>query len=234
MNTRILFINRNTNLLKLVSNRLGNENVEVKSATTWGQAVKLVQREEFDLIIGDTRGSKEEISGFLEAINGDGKLQTEIVMLGEDYEQLSSPRHDNVHIFERKPFLQEGVFKLLEKVKEKKKTLHAFNQNLLNNQSRYLRFGEFTVDTLTKTVMKGDSEIYLRTKEYLLLITLLKNAGRVLSREELKERAWGENCPSDIKTVEVTISSLRKKIEGKEDRGRFIRTERGEGYRLVP
>jgi DNA-binding response OmpR family regulator len=82
-----------------------------------------------------------------------------------------------------------------------------------------------TLDPAANTISVGDRRIDVSGKEYSVLLTLMENKGRLLSREKMEAKlyAWGEELSSNA--VEVHIHNLRKKL-GKD----FIKTVRGVGY----
>ncbi len=82
-----------------------------------------------------------------------------------------------------------------------------------------------------EVVVRGEA-IRLSVKEMQLLELLLRNAGQVLTKEQLFERAWGLDSDSDIGNVELYIHYLRKKIPCQKA-GVEIKTVRGVGYMLV-
>jgi two-component system copper resistance phosphate regulon response regulator CusR len=79
-------------------------------------------------------------------------------------------------------------------------------------------------------VTKKGRRINLSSKDFSLLEYLLRNKGRVLTRQEIMEHTWDENGDPFSNTIEVHIMSLRKKLETKKDR--FIFTYSGRGYKL--
>ena len=76
-----------------------------------------------------------------------------------------------------------------------------------------------------------DKEIKLRKKEFALLRLLLENPGRVLTREVLIDRVWGNDYVGDTKTLDVHIKRLRTLIEEDPKNPTHITTVRGVGYR---
>jgi len=72
--------------------------------------------------------------------------------------------------------------------------------------------------------------LQLRPKEFVLLAELLRNKGRVLSREELLTRVWGRYDPSHTATLDVHINWLRRKLERNPHHPKLIRTVKGVGY----
>ena len=76
----------------------------------------------------------------------------------------------------------------------------------------------------------ADKNVDLRTQEFDLLMTLAENRGRVLSREQLLQQAWGFDYYGQTRTVDVHIAQLRKKLDGSTV---HIETVTGVGYKLV-
>lgn len=70
----------------------------------------------------------------------------------------------------------------------------------------------------------------LPPKEFDLLRTLMENAGKVQTRDQLLAAVWGSDYPDDNKTLNVHILRIRKKIETNHDHPTRIRTVRGRGY----
>lgn len=93
-----------------------------------------------------------------------------------------------------------------------------------------LNAGALVVDEAGRTVRVADQEISLTRKEFDLLVTLIQQSGRVLTRERLLERVWGYDHPGETRTVDVHIRQLRKKL-GKPTAD-SIETLVGVGYRF--
>jgi DNA-binding response OmpR family regulator len=70
----------------------------------------------------------------------------------------------------------------------------------------------------------------LRTQEFDLLLTLAEHRGRVLSREQILEKAWGFDFYGQTRTVDVHVAHLRRKIEASTVK---IETVTGVGYKLT-
>ncbi|MBD1844331.1 response regulator transcription factor [Cyanobacteria bacterium FACHB-63] len=78
----------------------------------------------------------------------------------------------------------------------------------------------------------SEQELKLSPKEFALLREFLQSRGRILSRDNLLERIWGDDYYGDAKTVEVHIHWLRQKLERDPSKPEYITTLRGFGYRL--
>ena len=90
---------------------------------------------------------------------------------------------------------------------------------------------ELVIDNKNFTVKKGDREIELSNKEYEVLLFLARNAGQIFTREELLNKVWGyDGFLGDLRTVDVTMSRLRSKIEDVPAEPEYILTKRTKGY----
>ena len=79
-------------------------------------------------------------------------------------------------------------------------------------------------------VSKNNEAIDLTLREFELLKFLWQSQGQVFSREERLEKVWGYEYYGDVRTVDVTIRRLRKKIEDDASKAAFVLTKRGVGY----
>jgi two-component system alkaline phosphatase synthesis response regulator PhoP len=93
-----------------------------------------------------------------------------------------------------------------------------------------ISLADLTIDSASREVRLGERTLDLRTQEFDLLLTLAEARGRVLTREQLLQQAWGFDFYGQTRTVDVHVAHLRKKLEGSSVR---IETITGIGYKLV-
>lgn len=91
-------------------------------------------------------------------------------------------------------------------------------------------FGGVVIDEEARSVKKDGEEVTLTIKEYDLILFLMKNAGKVYSRENLLNLVWGYDYIGDPRTVDVHIRRLREKLEDNPSEPRYILTKWGIGY----
>ena len=91
-----------------------------------------------------------------------------------------------------------------------------------------ITFKELTVDTDRKTCYIEDKEVLLTKTEYYLLLFLVSNKNKILTRKELAKSVW--DVPVSDRAVDTTVSRLRKKLKGL---GRNLMTRIGFGYGLL-
>jgi DNA-binding response OmpR family regulator len=98
---------------------------------------------------------------------------------------------------------------------------------------------DLTLDPAARRCSIAGNEVALRPKEYELLETLVLSSGAAVSREDLMSRVWDENWFGSTKTLDVTIASLRRRLQLAAERHGAtclptLSTLRGHGYRLDP
>src|SRR5829696_8495057 len=98
-----------------------------------------------------------------------------------------------------------------------------------------LRFagGDLQVDLAARTVTLSGDPLELSRKEFDLLAELVRNAGRVVTREDLMARVWDENWFGSTKTLDVHVRWLRQKLDDAPDAPRYLHTVRGVGFRFT-
>jgi two-component system, OmpR family, alkaline phosphatase synthesis response regulator PhoP len=89
---------------------------------------------------------------------------------------------------------------------------------------------DLTIDPVRREARLGERTLNLRTQEFDLLLTLAGQPGRVFTREQLLQQAWGFDYYGQTRTVDVHIAHLRKKMDGGTV---IIETVTGVGYKLV-
>ncbi|MGI4953120.1 MAG: response regulator [Janthinobacterium lividum] len=87
------------------------------------------------------------------------------------------------------------------------------------------------VDLLRRTVQVDGAEVMLTPREYGLLEALVRNAGRVITHQQLLRLVWGPSHTADVQYLRVYVGHLRQKLGA--EAARLIRTEAGVGYRLL-
>jgi len=173
-------------------------------------------KESFDIIVLDIGLPK--MSG-LEVLRGvrDRNIHTPVVIL---------TARDSVD--DRVKGLDAGADDYLAKpfdLDELCARMRALQRRSKARSTPVITYGDITLDPASHVVRKGEEQIMVSRREFVLLQKLLENAGRVISRESLNQSlyGWGENIDSNA--LEVHIHNIRKRF-GNE----IIRTIRGVGY----
>lgn len=118
-----------------------------------------------------------------------------------------------------KPF---SVMELMARVRSQ---LRRTEENIVN----YKEMGSLKINTDTREVFVNNQPVTLTFKEYELLIYLIDNTHRVVTRDELLNKIWGYEYTGETRTIDIHIRTLRQKIGSA---GEYIKTVRGMGYRI--
>ncbi len=95
-------------------------------------------------------------------------------------------------------------------------------------------FGPYQLDTMGQRLLRNGQDVGLSGAEYQLLVDLMANPGRVLSRDWFIQRFKGYDRDPFDRSIDTRVTRLRRKIEADPSQPRYIRTVRGEGYLFNP
>jgi DNA-binding response OmpR family regulator len=223
MAARILVVDDERPLVESIRFALQREGHEVAEASDGLRALELAQSGQFDLVLLDVMlpgMSGFEVCRFLRQVS-------DVPIL------LLTARSDET---DRVVGLDLGADDYITKPFSMRELMARVRAALRRRglaQTVRVAVGDLVVDPARHEVRCGDRVLALSPKEYDLLETLLRHAGRVLSRGQLLERVWGYDYEGDERTVDVHVSWLRRKLR---EAGSAVRIEavRGVGYRLEP
>ena len=97
------------------------------------------------------------------------------------------------------------------------------------NTDDTITFGDYTIDLYKEKLLSLNGEIGLKAMEYKLLLYLVKNKNRTITKEELFQNVWGDSITGDG-TLNVHVRKLREKIEDNPNEPCYIKTIWGTGY----
>ena len=124
-----------------------------------------------------------------------------------------------------KPF---GILELSARIRS---LLRRTRKEEEGENKKQLKVGAIQADKQTREVFSGGSAVDLTKKEYDLLICLMENHSRILTREELLNKIWGYDYEGESRTLDMHIKTLRQKLGDRN--GACIKTIRGVGYRML-
>lgn len=121
-----------------------------------------------------------------------------------------------------KPF---SVLELSSRIKSVLRRSYKVEDNILN-------YKDITIDKENYLVSHDGEEVILTKKEYKILLYMLENKGRVVTREELLNEVWGYDFEGESRTLDMHMKTLRNKIGSEDDKYKYVKTIRGIGYKL--
>lgn len=216
---KILMIEDDTDLLEGLSFSLQLDNYEIACASTCRQGLSLLNAEHFDLLLLDC--NLPDGNGFDLCTQIRRFTPIPILMLTARETEMDEVKALELGVddYIRKPFslavLKARIKKLLQ---------HAERPNLLLSNG-------IAIDKDACTVARGTDEIICSQTEYRLLLYLVENKNRVLSKDQILNHIWDSGGKYvDDNTVSVNIRRLRTKIEEDASNPRFLKTVYGLGY----
>ena len=126
-----------------------------------------------------------------------------------------------------KPF---SVEELLARIRVATRRLNSMNEKQAES---IFKNGDLTIDYSAGCVYLYDKELHLTPIEYKLLCLLSKNVGKVLTHTYITMEIWGTSRESDVASLRVFMTTLRKKIEQDSVESKYIQTHIGVGYRML-
>jgi two-component system alkaline phosphatase synthesis response regulator PhoP len=227
---KILIVDDEEHIIELLKFNLLNAGYDVLTANNGIDAVKIAKAEKPSLLLLDLM--LPGIDGFdvCKEIKRDNDMKkTSIIMLtakGEELDKILGLEL-GADDYITKPF---SVRELLARVKAVLRRTNSFSEI---EEDQY-DSQNLKVDFERHEVFVNGEKVDLTLKEFELLQILIKNKGKILTRETLLDKIWGYEYIGETRTVDVHIRYLRKKIEEDDKNPRFIETIRGVGYRFNP
>jgi DNA-binding response OmpR family regulator len=225
---RLLIIDDDVRLAEMLAEYLAPEGIELTAVASGIQGLRSAQRENFDLIILDVM--LPGLSGFdvLKQLRETGS-KTPVLMLtarGDDVDRIVG-LDLGADDYLSKPF---NPRELLARVKAiLRRTAEADS-----NEPAELAVGELRVNLRRREAFLGEQALKLTNAEFVILLTLMRAPGEVVSREALTRTALGRQLLPDDRSLDTHISNLRRKLGSEADADVLIRSIRGSGYLLVP
>lgn len=204
---------------------LQKEGYETALAKTVKQALEIISQEAFSLYILDL--TLPDGSGYdvCREIKAKGDLPVIFLTAFDDEVNVVMGFDLGADDYISKPF---RVNELMARIKS---VLRRYNSE--NGKSGIIELHGLKINTNEAKVYKNGSEIILTAMEYRLLLILINNKGRVLSRNQLLENIWDiDGIFVNDNTLTVYIKRLRDKIEDNSDEPKIIKTVRKMGYIL--
>lgn len=219
---RILLIDDDKAIRGFLKSALESECFEVDAAEDGEKGSFLGRTNDYDAIICDYSLPKKNGLQICEEIRKDGK-DTPILMLSVEGESHTKAELLNIGAddYLTKPFSLE---ELLARVRALMRRPNQIKNDIL-------KIDDLIVDTKRHLVHRGEKEIYLTMKEFMLLEYLMRSRGTVQSRAIILEHVWDMNADLFSNTIEAHISNLRRKIDTK-GKAKLIHTIPGRGYKI--
>lgn len=225
---RILVIDDNMELCELLTDYLTPEGIDVESVHNAERGIERALSGELTLVVLDVM--LPDMSGFdvLRRIRDRSRIP--VLMLtarGDDIDRIVGLEM-GADDYLAKPF---NPRELIARIRAIKRRAEPEKRKIATKAlSERIVVGDIELDTGTRTVFRSGRIIELTAVEFNLMEELLLNAGQLVSREELVKKVLGRTLSPYDRSIDVHISSLRKKLGSEIDGIERIKTVRGIGY----
>lgn len=219
---RILVAEDETKLAGFIQKGLQQAGYISERCSNGAQALEKAASENFDLILLDlmlpgTNGF--EVLKNLRAFNI--KIPVIIISALSDTTQVVQGLDLGAVDYIKKPFEWDELLARIRIVQRK----------IFNTETSVIVIDDLVIDLMSRKVMRGEKEINLTAKEFLLLKYLARNANRVVNKNQVLENVWDMDFDPESNIVEVYMYQLRRKIDKGFDVA-MIETIVGAGYKL--
>ncbi|MBQ8525824.1 MAG: response regulator transcription factor [Clostridia bacterium] len=220
----IYFVEDDDNIRKLVCYALAKEGYEIQGFERPSEFWSEMSRQTPELILLDIMLPEEDGLSILKKLRSSpGTEDISVIMIsakGSEYDKVAG-LDGGADDYVAKPF---GMTELVSRVRA---VLRRRGRSK-NDESKSYRTGSLYVDPSRHIIEVSGQTVALSFKEYTLLLVLLEAEGKVVRREELLNRVWGE-CYDESRTLDVHIRKLRVKLGAA---GELIQTVKNMGYKI--
>jgi len=221
---RVLIIEDNIDVNKMLGEALTDEGYQVKSAYTGIEGVNEIKNNAYDLVLLDIMLPYKSGDEVLREVREFSEIPIIIIsakdLVGTKIDLLKLGADDYI----TKPFDLDEVVARVET------NLRRYHKQI--QESKIYQYKGMTLDDNTKRVSVNNIEIELTAKEYMILELLLKHKGKVFTKSNLYESVWQDEYIGDDNAVKTHISNLRSKLKKVNLDEVYIETVWGLGYRL--
>jgi two-component system KDP operon response regulator KdpE len=220
---KILVVDDEPPIRRLLRTGLGTQGYSIAEVENAGQAQAHLKNDKADLVVLDLGLPDRNGLELLKDLRQAG-IDVPVVVLSSrtDEAGIVQALELGADDYVTKPF---SMNELIARIKVALR--HRLQEQ---GEKPIFKVGDLQVDLVRRLVKLGENEVKLSPREYDILRTLVRHAGRVLTHQALLREVWGGIA--DVQNLRVHVRQLRQKIEPDPEQPRYILTETGVGYRL--
>jgi len=223
--TRVLIVDDEPQILRALRINLRVRGYEVHLAATGAEALEVAGRHPPDLVILDLGLPDLDGVDVIDGLRGWTKAPIIVLSGRADSTAKVAALDAGADDYITKPF---GVDELLARMRA------VVRRTGSAEDLPRIRLGDVVIDLAAKRVTRSGEDIRLTPTEWHLIEVLLRNPGKLLSRNQLLTEVWGPGYADATGNLRLYMTQLRRKLEPDPARPRWLLTEPGMGYRYQP
>lgn len=222
--TRILIVDDEEQIRLYLKITLRAAGYEVLEAANGRSAIELCSGKKPDVILLDL--GLPDVSGHevIQAVRVWSQVPIIVISVRSEDEDKVRALDNGANDYVQKPF---STAELLARIRASLRLSTGVSAEPV------IQVGELQVDVPAHEVRLAGKRVHLSKKEFELLLTLARAAGRVCTHRQLLETVWGPGHREDVQYLRVYIAQLRAKLNDDPEQPRLIGSEQGVGYRLL-
>jgi len=231
MKAKVLLVDDDARLRQMLSEFLTRHGIETDGASTAAHALRCLQREHYDLVVLDLMLPDDDGISVCRRLR-EASVSVPIIILsakGDDVDRIVGLEVGADDYLAKPCNLRELVARIFTVLR---RIGHA--ERPAADEAQPLQIGPFELDLWARTLRRDGEAVRITTGEYQLLEVLVRNARRVLNRDELMRLSSGRRNDSFSRSIDILVSRLRQLLETDPSRPRYIQTVWGRGYMFVP
>ena len=226
---KILVCDDDKDIVEAIDIYLTQEGYEVLKAYDGDEAIKVLKRNEVDLLIMDVMMPR--LDGIRATLKIRENMSLPIIILSAKSEDADKILGLNIGAddYMTKPF---NPLELVARVKSQLRRYTQLGSTARSDNQREFRTGGLVIRDDLKEVTVDGEKVKLTPIEYNILLLLVKNQGKVFSINQIYENIWNEEAIGADNTVAVHIRHIREKIEINPKEPRYLKVVWGVGYKV--
>ena len=226
-NPLILIVEDDNHIKNLISTTLKVNKYSYLPATSGNEAIMLAVSHKPDIILLDLGLPDMDGVEVIKNVREWSNIPIIVISARSDDKDKIDALDFGADDYITKPF---SVEELLARIRVATRRLNSMSEKQVES---VFKNGDLTIDYSAGCVYLYDKELHLTPIEYKLLCLLSKNIGKVLTHTYITMEIWGTTWESDVASLRVFMTTLRKKIEQNSTESKYIQTHIGIGYRML-
>ena len=225
----ILLVDDEVEIIELIELYLTKEDYSVYKAGDGVEALKIIQTTPIGIAVVDIMMPKMNGLNLIKKIRETMNIPIIIISARDEFSDKVLGLEIGADDYVVKPF---NPLELLARIKAQLRRYEQFGGNLKTAKANIIRHGELEINFEECSVTKNNQPVELTVTEFRILKCLFQQPGRVFTKNQVYEYAWGEDYYGDENVLRIHISNLREKLEDDSKKPIYIKTVRGLGYKV--